>query len=206
MANVATVAEQEAFLEVEDGILKGEDPDLAVRLLLADIQVTCGDEAIRLLSGDRPKLAPPWLAVIDGEEPRLGEQMPLDSTRLWQDIALFLRQAVSLDPAWLDQRVALAWRDQPDLVRRVRRRIEDGGLKTDLARQAPAVVVLEAMRQPYPEQKRLLEILVPPRPHKRRDYGYDCGMAAVVLTPLGARFAAALTKRQPRKGEPERKA
>jgi len=205
VANVATVEEQKAFEAVEAAILKGRDRDLAVRLLLVDIQVTCGEEARRLFD-ERPKFETPWLAVIDGEEPRLGEQIPLDKNRFWQDIDLFLRRGVSLDPAWLDQRVALVWRDQPALVRLIRQKIADGDLKTDLARQAPAVVVLEAMRRTGDARDQLLAVLVPrPRREPKAPAMVDCGIAAMMMTPLGARFAATFTRRVRTNREPERK-
>jgi len=149
------------------------------------------------MTGDRPTLAPPWLAVSDGEAPILGEQMPLDRASFREDIELFLRQAVSLDVAWLEQRAALAERDDPDLVRRIRRGIQDASLTPDLARQAPAIVALEAMRRTGAARERLLQVLVsrPPRRVPKAASLIDCGMAAMIMTPLGARFAAAFVKR-----------
>jgi hypothetical protein len=143
--------------------------------------------------------------VTDGENPVLGEQMPLGRTRFREDIEQFLRQAVSLEPAWLEQRAALAERDDPDLVRRIRGGIQDGSLTTDLARQAPAVVALEARRSTtdYFTRQRLMGILVPARPPRKVKGAsmIDCGMAAMIMTPLGARFAAAFVKRSPSERE-----
>jgi hypothetical protein len=199
LASVGSADDQRAFEVAETAILKGDDQDLALRLLLVHIQVIADNDGVRPVTGDRPKLAPPWLAVSDGEIPVLRTQMPLDRARFREDIELFLRQAVSLDVAWLEPRAALAERDDADLVARIRTGIQDGSLTTDLARQAPAVVALEARRSTtdYFTRQRLMGILVPVRvrPKVKAEPMIDCGMAAMIMTPLGARFAAAFVKR-----------
>ena len=199
LASIGGAEDQSAFEAAETAILMGDDQDLALRLLLVHIQVIADNDAVQLVTGDRPKLAPPWLAVTDGENPVLGEQMPLGRTRFREDIELFLRQAVSLDVAWLEQRAALAEREDADLVGRIRTGIQDGSLTTDLARKAPAVVALEAKRSTTDTftRQRLMGILVPARVRQKVKAApmIDCGMAAMIMTPLGARFAAAFVKR-----------
>jgi hypothetical protein len=199
LASIGSAEDQRAFAAAQTAILKGDDEDLALRMLLVHIEVIADNDIVRSMTGDRPKLAPPWLAVTDGEVPVLGEQMPLDRGRFREDIELFLRQAVRLDVAWLEQRAALAERDDPDLVRRIRSGIQDGSLTTDLARQAPAVVALEARRSTTDNftRQRLMGLLVPPRPRRKvkATSMIDCGMAAMIMTPLGARFAATFVRR-----------
>ena len=199
MAHVGAAENQPAFDAAQNEILNGKDRELAIRLLLVHIQVVWDDAIVGSVTGDVPKLAPPWLAVTDGERPRLGDQVTLDDGVLQPSMELFLRQHVSLDVAWLERRVALAWCDNPELVRRIRRGIQDGSLATALARQAPAIVALEAMRshKDPSTRDRLLALLLPP-PRRPERHMINCGLAAIIMTPLGARFAAAFTEKRPK--------
>ena len=207
LATVRSMEDEQALDTASDAIHEGPDHELAVRLLLVEIYFTTDRESVSLLTNDRPKAEPPALALIDGERPRLVREAQLDTARLHAGLERFLRDAVPLTAAWLAPRVAVLSQTNGDVVKQLRSQIAAGKLPGALGQVAPAVVVLEALRRKRAVREKLLaDLLAPPPPpriqfqKKAAKTWIDCGMGALLISPLGERFANAFTKRRHGRG------
>ena len=178
---------------VEQQIREGTDRHLAVRLVLAQLYFTSNGDEIEQLTGDRPKLAPPSLAFVDGDRPRLVHEASVERATARDCIGRFLIDMVPLTPSWLQGRSATLARLRRDEVRRLEKMLADGQAPGALGEELPVVVVREAFRRRGSAREKLLVELLTgvPKPVRSRDKGemLDCGLGALLVTPLGARFA-----------------
>jgi len=185
------------------------DLELAVRVKLIAMMTSDGADDLRSLTSERPNIGPPSLTLIDGEPARLIAQAKLvDRREPKREVERFVRALVPLTAAWLRPRVAHLSRIRPDEVNELRRSIAAGESLGPLAQDMPAVIALEAVARKGAARARLFEDIVlptPPLPGKEED-AVDCGLGALVLTGLGARFADLYTKPSRPGDERERKA
>jgi len=196
VATVSSDEDKERFERAETVLFGAGDRDVAIRRLLIET-ATADRYDIRVLTGENMKGDSPSLVLLDGDPPRIAKELRLQNWHAYPKIEQFLRKVVPLNVTWLEQRVALLSRHDPEVVKQLRGRLAVGEPPGELGRYAPVVVVLEAFRRKGAAREKLLGELLVPRliePKKKGEEVVDCGLGALVLSPLGARFADVFMK------------